>query len=322
MGVNIGFIGVGGITRPYRRSLGQLGAKVMALHDPDGERARAVAEEEGAAVHADYRALLDRGDLDAVFVCIPPFAHDRQVVDCAERGLPVFVAKPVALELDTARAASEAIERAGIVAQSGYMWRSGDAVAKALELVAGRRLGQAIGQVLVGTPGTPWWRIFAKSGGQVLEQSTHIVDLLRLFLGEPKQVQAMGMAGLREVTDFDDCTVGNFRFASGAVASLSSTHTGGLGRYSVTLIGPDLALDINPGPMTITGTIDGQPVDYQGSEGGMHRQIETFLEAIRAGDPSAVPTRYADAAKTLAATVAFNDALASGETVTVEEVTG
>ncbi len=320
--MRIGFIGAGGITRPYRNSLRQMAdARVVGVYDVDRDRARAVAEEEGGQVYDGELALLDQAELDAVFVCLPPGAHRRQVIDAAERGLAVFVAKPVALTLDVARDTAAAIARAGVINQSGYMWRSSDVTAKARELIGDRVLGLGVGQVLVGTPGTPWWRVKAQSGGQVLEQATHVVDLMRYFLGDVTEVQAMGLSGLMpEVTDFEDATVGCLKFAGGAVGSLATTHTGGIGRYDLGLGGRDLFVDLAVSASALTARIDGEMIEYKGTESGLHRQIEIFVEAVRNKDQGLVPTDYLDAAKTLAATVAYNQAMAGGRPVAVEDL--
>lgn len=319
--MRIGFLGAGGITRTYRRSLRELGAEIVAVVDADPERAAAVASEEGARVWPDYRALLAEAELDAMFVCLPPFAHETQIAEIAERGLAVFVAKPVALTLPVARRALAAIRAAGVVNQVGYMWRSADCVHRALELVGQRPLTLAVGQVLVDCPATAWWRAKDFSGGQIVEQSTHVVDLLRLFLGEIRAVRAVGHTGaLAALTDFEDSTVAAFTCESGAVATLASTHTGGMGRYSLTLLGGDLALDIDCAGNRLAGRIDGRTVEYVGQENGYRRQIETFLEAVRSGRRELVPSSYADAARTLAATLAANDALRTGEVEIVDEV--
>ncbi|MAE19719.1 hypothetical protein CMK12_12465 [Candidatus Poribacteria bacterium] len=41
-----------------------------------------------------------------------------------------------------------------------------------------------------GLPDTPWWRVIAQSGGQLVEQTTHQIDLLRYLVGEVEEVHA------------------------------------------------------------------------------------------------------------------------------------
>lgn len=312
--MRVGFLGVGGIAGNYRRSLRRLeGVQIAAVCDVNPERLAAVAAEEHAAAYADFGAMLASEALDALFVCLPPFAHVDQVAQAAARGLALFVAKPVALDLAVARRTRDAIATAGVINQSGYMWRSSDAVAEARRLLAGRDVTLAVGQVLVGLPGTPWWRVAAQSGGQVLEQSTHILDLMRLLVGEVAEVAAVGHRGaLGELTDFEDSTVVQMHFAGGAVGTLASTHTGGLGRYQLTLLGCDLAIELDAAGNRVISRIDGRARESQGTEDGYFRQIETFVAACRAGDQSLVPTDYADAVRSLAVSVAVNRSLAAG----------
>lgn len=315
--MRIGFLGVGGIAHSYRNSLRRLGQPVAAVCDTAPERLRAVADEEQAAAFDEFDAMLAQADLEALFVCIPPFAHVDQVSRAAERGIHLFVAKPVALTLDTAARTRDAVAAAGVINQSGYMWRSSDAVREARRQIGEQAITLALGQVLVGCPGTPWWRVRAQSGGQVLEQSTHILDLMRFLVGEVREVTAAGHTGaLSDLTDFEDSTVGLLRFDSGAVGTLASTHTGGFGRYQLALCGRDLAVEID----AAHNRVHSRDGDYQGDEDGYFRQVETFLAACAAGDQSLIPTDYADAVRSLAVSVAFNESMATGAPVAPREV--
>ena len=78
--VRIGFIGAGGIAGAHIQRLGEVPeAEIVAVCDVDPDRARAVAAPLGAAVHTEGRALIDAERLDALYVCVPPHAHDDLV---------------------------------------------------------------------------------------------------------------------------------------------------------------------------------------------------------------------------------------------------
>ncbi len=81
----IGIVGAGGVGARHARVLAGLpDAEVVAIADTELERARAVAAEHGAHAHAGHEALLAAEALDAVYVCVPPFAHgaaERAVLD-------------------------------------------------------------------------------------------------------------------------------------------------------------------------------------------------------------------------------------------------
>jgi predicted dehydrogenase len=107
--MKITFIGVGGITRSYRQSLKQLERPIAAVCDINAERVASIAVEENATAYTDHNEMLQKEKPDVVFICIPPGAHTTQVADAAASGAAVFVAKPVAQDLETAQHARDAI---------------------------------------------------------------------------------------------------------------------------------------------------------------------------------------------------------------------
>ena len=95
----------------------------------------------------------------------------------------MFVEKPVELHMDAALAKQAAIESAGIVNAAGYCLRYMDTVEDLKARVVDHKIELALGYYIGSAPGS-WWRTRAKSGGQLIEQSTHIVDLARYLVGD------------------------------------------------------------------------------------------------------------------------------------------
>jgi predicted dehydrogenase len=319
--MRIGFIGVGGIASNYLRSLARLRQPVAAICDVDQDRAVAVAQQQNAKAYGDHREMLERERLDAIFTCIPPGAHTTEVADAATARAAVFVAKPVALDLETALRTQEAIERSGVINQAGYMARYSDITERARTLTGDRPIALGFGRFLCRmSPSHPWWGKFSMSGGQIVEQSTHVFDLLRHFLGEVDEVHAFGHRGAgADIADFEDSTVCNLRFSSGAVGNVTSTCVSRAAEgFAVELSGRDLHLRLTLDTRLI-GQIDGEPIEYTGEETGYYRQVEYFLRAVRQKDPSLVRSFYSDAVRTLALTLAVNRSLQSGEVEAVTE---
>ncbi len=76
MSVRIGFIGTGGIAQRHLQTLSKNSdAQLVAYCDLDVERAQKAAKEYGGNAYRDYEKMLDREELDALVICIPPFAH-------------------------------------------------------------------------------------------------------------------------------------------------------------------------------------------------------------------------------------------------------
>jgi predicted dehydrogenase len=323
--MKIAMIGVGGIAGNYRQSLKRLGQPVAAVCDVNAERARQVASEEGAQSYTDHREMLEREKPDAVFVAIPPFAHRSEVADAARAGCAVFVAKPIALNVAIARPIAEAITRSGVINQVGYMARYADISERAREIVGDRPLGMLLGRFMCRMGAShPWWGQRAKSGGQMLEQTTHVFDAARLFGGEVTAVQAWGRPALaadngQPVADFEDCTTCNLQFASGATGNISSTYSARVpDGFALELVGGDMYLRLSY-DLRLAGRVGSEEVAYEGEEAGYFRQVEQFLEAVRTKDQGRVRSSYADALKTLAVTDAANRSLQTGQ---VELVAG
>ena len=318
--MKIAFIGVGGIAGNYRSSLRKLEYPIAAVCDIDRERAEQIAQEESATAYTDHKELLANEKPDVVFVCIPPGAHETQVADAAEARAALFIAKPVALRMDTARRALESIAKAGVINQVGYMARYSDMTEKARELIGERKLAMAIGRFICRmSPSHPWWGKFAVSGGQMHEQTTHVFDYLRYFLGEAEEVQAFGIRDVSDgIADFEECTVCNLRFTGGAVGSINSTCVSrGEDNFSTEFIGDNFYLKAIMGS-SLRGSVDGQEIDFKGEESGFFRQVEQFIAAIGSNDQGLVRSDYEDGLKTLAVTLAANRSLETGK---VENVT-
>jgi predicted dehydrogenase len=320
--MDVGFIGVGGIAGNYLNSLERLAdVRVSAVCDIDAARAEAVAERFGSRTYGDHHAMFAEERLDALFIAVPPFAHTDQEIVAAQRGIPMFIAKPVAMDLDTARKALAAIREHDVMTGVGYMWRHSDLTDKARDLLGDRRIGMAIGRVHVGTPGTPWWRVLGQSGGQIVEQSTHIYDLARYFCGEAAQAHGWGGASLNPRIDFEDVTTVNLRFEDGAVGAITSTSNVRTGTYSLELIGDDFHLDANFGANRMTGHVGDETIAYDAAESGYYIQVERFIHAVRDDDASLIRSDYEDGARSLALTLAANETLKTGQVVDVPKIT-
>lgn len=312
--MRIGFIGVGGIVDVYRKALAHYQTPIAAVCDIDAARVAAVAAAEHCAGYTDYRVMLNQERLDAVFIAIPPGVHQQQVIDCVNAGCAVFVAKPVGLDIDLVERTQAAIAARGVINQVGYMARYADITEHARTLIGERPIVMGSGRFMVRMPANhPWWGKRSICGGQIIEQSTHIFDLLRYLMGEVVQVQAFGHSGAgTDIADFEDTTVVSLRFANGGIATVLSTSCTEVPEgCGWEFTGRDLYLKLLM-DTELSGVIDGAPVRFTGSESGYIRQVGEFLHAIKTQNQSLVRSSYADAVKTLRLTMAAETSLRTG----------
>src|SRR5436190_15151604 len=193
MTIRVAVIGAGGIAGRHIANLDAFpGVRLVGVADPiPGAAAGHARRVAGARAFADWREMLDRVDPDALLICVPPFAHGEPELNAIERGLPFFVEKPIAADLETAERVAAAITRSQLVTAVGYHWRYLDTTERAAELLSSNPAQLAIGYWWDSTPPRAWWVRQATSGGQLVEQSTHIVDVARQLVGEIESVSML-----------------------------------------------------------------------------------------------------------------------------------
>jgi predicted dehydrogenase len=313
--VRIGFIGTGGIARAHLGRLKDIPeAEVVALCDVDQERVEAAAEPFGAAVYTDGGRLLDSEKLDALYVCVPPHAHEDFELRAAAKGVHLFVEKPVSLYMEQALAVQKAIREAGILSQAGYSLRYFPAYVRLHDFLAGKEIGTAHVFRWNGLVGAPWWRRYDQSGGQLVEMTTHQVDMLRWCMGEVEAVSA-SYSFDRLLKDEEGVTIPDtqailLRFRSGASATIStSCAIGGAwqGGLDFALKNGKVSLQGEEIKVAPDGAYEVPPPGEPGP--GID---EAFVRAVATKDASLLRSPYDDAVKTLAVTLAANRSAEQG----------
>jgi predicted dehydrogenase len=323
--LRVGCVGTGFIAGRHLSALsGFDDVSIVAVADALPERADEVAARYGARAYRDGSALIEAEELDAVWLCVPPFAHGPLEQAALDRRLPFFVEKPLALDLITAVEIASGVRDTGLVTAVGYHWRHLDVVRRAREL-----LGEVPPQLVTGhwldrTPAPPWWSRRSGSGGQVLEQTTHLFDLARHLVGEVTTVSAAEVTRPRPhlpEADAPTAATALLHFASGAVGTISSTSALGW-RHAVglQLLGAGRVVELGERSLTdhelrVT-TVDGADVTAS-DEDPIAREDREFLDAVRGGPPVQVP--YAEALRTHALAWAADLSAREGRPVRPEE---
>ena len=320
MTLKLGFIGTGGIANQHIRNLVQMeGVELAAFCDVDAGRAQKAADEHaGAKAYSKVDDMLDGSRLDGVYVCVPPMAHGEAEDRLVERGIPFLVEKPLGIDRELPRSIGDKVKNRKLITSVGYHWRYNESAALAKKLLADGKPGMALGYWMGGMPMVPWWRVQAGSGGQFVEQTTHIVDLLRYVCGEVQEVYAAYalrvMGDKVEGTDVPDVGTVTLKLANGMIATISNT--------CLLPVGHHVGLDIYTG----SGVLDlrGDGLKEIAAEGtSVHPNVanpyyvedEAFLHALRTGDASRILSDYEDALKTHEITIAANESALSGRPV-------
>ena len=316
----IGFIGAGGIAQRHFGVLDQFAdVRIVAITDVDAVRAEAVAARFGARAYADTVAMLAGTELDALFICVPPFAHGEPERAAIAAGLPFFVEKPVALDLATAEPIAAAVAAAGLVTAVGYHWRYLDTVDEVRGLLTHHPARLMSGYWLDSTPPPQWWWHADQSGGQMVEQTTHLLDLARFLGGDVTTV--FGIVDHTDRAEYPGLdvptvSIASLRFASGAAANFASTCLLGWNhRVALHLFGERLAIELTDHDLMVD-VGRGRPV--RRAEGdAVWREDRDFVDAVQGGD-SRIRCSYADAVATLRVALAIGESARTGRAISLE----
>jgi predicted dehydrogenase len=228
-------LGCGGFAHRHATNLIALPEEIelTAFCDHHEKNAREFAEKytDGKGlIFTSASEMFEKAHLDLVVICLPPFAHADEVELAARHGVHILMEKPIALSSEHAWRMVEAAEQAGIKTQVGFMFRFGAAIERLKELMTSGEVGPAglmSARYFCNSLHAPWWRDRSKSGGQLVEQVIHMVDLMRYVMGDAVSVYShQENLFHREVTDYtvEDVSATVFGFQGGAIGVIYATN--------------------------------------------------------------------------------------------------
>jgi predicted dehydrogenase len=323
--MRIGMIGTGWVAPQHLDAIAMVpGTEIVAVSGRELGKAEALATPRKAAAYADWRAMIARERLDAVYICVPPGAAAEIAIGCAGRVRGVMVEKPVCVDIGAGERVAAAFRAAGTIGAAAYHNRTRAMAARIAGLCAESRPVAVDAWWHGDMPGVAWWRNRALSGGQMHEQATHLVDLLRRWLGEAVEVSAIASRGRQvsiEGSTIDDAMIATIRFAAGTIATV---HTS-----CIAAPGQDLDnIGLNMRGHGWMARLSGWGMDCRIAQGGkieelpaekqpFRLQTEAFVRAVAAGDAGMLPCRFEDGLATARLTEAMGRAAVGGGPVRV-----
>ena len=169
--------------------------------------------------YTDMHKMLDSEELDGVFVVGPPAMHYEIGLECLRAGLPIFVEKPSAMDVQHARELAQEADKHGLFGMVAFMKRFAPAYRIAKHLCQQPEFGELHMLEVKFTQG-PYpsiWGIESPSLSFLTGQVVHLFDLIRAFGGDVKEVYATH----REATPTQFAFAINVTFASGALGILN-----------------------------------------------------------------------------------------------------
>ena len=313
------------------------------------ERAEAFTKKAGSGrAFSDFVKMYDETAPDMVFICVPPTCHGIIEFESIRRGIHFFVEKPLALDAGLAKEIIRQLEDTGLIAASGFQCRYDSINEAAKQFIKSNQILHVSGSRIGGMVEVPWWRIKASSGGQLVEQTIHQMDILRYLLDdEPDTVYSVANRGYLNQKEFpgyftDDLSTTLITFKKGLTATMVTgcyalgpscwdnklTFGGREARMDYRLI-TDLTIYGDEGevPEELGGVVSGDGMLR--TSGGTGKTIKTsgdpgiecdrtFIDAVISGDASKIRSPYADAWKSVAFCLACNESMDTKMPVKVE----
>jgi predicted dehydrogenase len=195
-----------------------------------------------------------------------------------------------------------AAEEAGIVTQVGFMFRFGEAIERLKGLIDSGKagpLGLMSARYFCNALHAPWWRRRELSGGQLVEQVIHMVDLMRFLMGEAATAYSRQENLFhREVEDYtvEDVSATVFGFPRGGLGVIYASNGAIPGRWinDYRVVAKNLTAEFtDSNHATFHYTAEpGRPPEVIASDRDIYlAEMQDFLHAIRTGRPARTPLR-------------------------------
>ncbi|UCE48343.1 MAG: Gfo/Idh/MocA family oxidoreductase, partial [Phycisphaerales bacterium] len=210
----VGVFGIGWVAGEHIKAYMQNPhMEVRALASRRKESAGAKKDELGleCEILDDYESLLKRDDIDVIDLCTPNVLHAQETIDAASAGKHVVIEKPIAMNIEELKAARDAVVKAGVKSQVGFVSRWNPHIRSIRSMIDKGGLGEIFyTEVDYYHEIGPWWSGWSwgantrKNGPTAsLVAGCHAVDLLYYLGGEVDEVFAYGAFGHRKDYEYE-----------------------------------------------------------------------------------------------------------------------
>src|SRR6516225_64765 len=278
--IGIGVLGVGEMGKRHAQNVRHLvpGTELVAVADAAAACAKQVAEElEVAKSFGSLEAMLECKEVQAVVIATPDKFHVEGVMQAAKAGKNILCEKPMALTLADAYAALDAVSKAGVQLQIGFMRRYDPGYAAAMKRIEAGEIGTPLIFKSVGRDKDEPPLAAYQSGlnGMIFYNSTiHDFDLARwLMQDEVSEVHSYTTTAIRpEVAHYGDvvASVVNLQYRNGAIGNVES--------YVQAVYGYDVRTEIVGSRGSIlVGSLRQAPATFLTAQGGVQTLADHFL---------------------------------------------
>jgi len=277
--------------------------QLVCIADMDVEKAKSVAKDFGCEYYTEYMNVVGNPDVECVVVSTPNKFHAPVSIAALKHGKHVLCEKPLARNPKEAIAMVKAALKNHTFLKTGSNVRFFPSVLKAKELQDKGEIGTVL--FLRGWIGNSGWHLKnlwftdpdMAGGGTFLDNGTHMLDLVRCFLGEVSECLGFASTMFWSVKPLEDIALGVFKTLNGKLAFIQSSWFEWAGYIYMEVYGTDGYIRIDNRDQTcktILGKKDGSkrifdyslqpPVSY-------NLELKHLIESIQ-GAKQPLPSGY------------------------------
>ena len=289
MNVRIGLIGAGGIARKHLDVIRYIdGIEAVGITSRTRSKAEQVAGEYGIPVCAhDLDTLIRKAKPDALMVLVSFDQMYPVTSRVIPLGYPLFIEKPPGLTPDETKSLAKLAEKYSVNTMVGYNRRFYSIFHKGIEII--RKNGELMGVRVEGHE--RFWKLAdilkeSVRARWIYANSTHTIDLLRFFGGEPSKISAISRS---RIETNGDQFAAVMELESGVIGNYVA-HWYSPGGWGVVLYGEGVTVEFKPlesarwtDKQFKTNDIDPDDVDVD-YKPGFYAQMEAFGKMVCDGE--------------------------------------
>ncbi|TKW68827.1 MAG: Gfo/Idh/MocA family oxidoreductase [Paracoccus denitrificans] len=222
----IAVVGAGLIGQTHIETIARTPQAVLAAIVEPSEQGTEIAKNFQTPLYRDLGAMIAAGGIDGAIVATPNSTHLPVAEALLNAGIPVLLEKPVAQSLEAAARLVSVTRSNDAPLLVGHHRRHNPLIKAARQAISQGAIGDLVVANVVTTLMKPdpyfdtAWRRSAGSGGPLLINLIHEVDLIRHFFGEVAEAQAQ-VANTRRGLEVEESAAVSLRLESGALVGMT-----------------------------------------------------------------------------------------------------
>lgn len=305
--LGVGIIGAGRVSGAHvRATQATAGTTLRAIADVDQARVDRVVQQTGCEGVTDYRALLERDDIQIVMIGLPHWLHEEVAVAAAEAGKHIFLEKPMADTLEECDRIQAAVDRNGVQLMVGHNQHFMMPNMEARRILHSGELGSIVFATDTwykpfGLEGRPAWFLDRAQGGGMWQMNgAHMVDRMRWIIDSPIVAVKAWIGNPILEQQADDSSVALLQFANGVHCTI--THTGyrqGVEQFKGEVVTTEGMIKFAPFPpdrglwISQAGRYEPLPCEQPEGKDPFTLELEGFVDCIERGGEAPVSGQWA-----------------------------